>query len=257
MNDMDLESVLKDALQSIESFRTPDCPEVTVIGRFIEQKLDAGESTAIEAHLQGCLYCLKQLNDMTEMLHYGKHPKPLPRGLRQRLRDALQLAPDAPRLSVVARLRSLLTITPLFWRYSTIGLATAWAISLMITSRVPSPEPRAVGPDFQRDAFVKVQAFNDAGTLLHEQQGVVVDQDGLIASNLSPLAGAVKIRITLRDGTTREVDRIWKDDHRNLAVMKTPGLLPPTKDGPTRHRKVNPLDRCRSMTATDVLNPPL
>ena len=35
------------------------------------------------------------------------------------------------------------------------------------------------------------------------------------------------------------------------------GLLPPTKDGPTRHRKVNPLDRCRSMTATDVLNPPL
>jgi len=38
---------------------------------------------------------------------------------------------------------------------------------------------------------------------------------------------------------------------------QTPKVLPPTKDGPTRHRKVNPLDRCRSMTATDVLNPPL
>ena len=224
MNDMDLELVLKDALQSIESFRTSDCPDVTVIGRYVEHKLDSGETAAVEAHLQECLYCLKQLNDMTEMLHYAKHPAPLTHKFRLRLRDALHLEPEVQRISVLTRIKNLLTITPMFWRFSTIGLATAWAISLMITSRVPSPELQAVGPDFQRDAFVKVQTFNDAGTLLHEQQGVVVDQDGLIASNLSPLAGAVRVRITLHDGTTRDVDRIWKDDNRNLAVMKTPGL---------------------------------
>ena len=45
--------------------------------------------------------------------------------------------------------------------------------------------------------------------------------------------------------------------YNNITMMSSFCVLPPTKDGPTRHRKVNPLDRCRSMTATDVLNPPL
>jgi len=48
------------------------------------------------------------------------------------------------------------------------------------------------------------------------------------------------------------LDYLYDEAGANVGRM----VLPPTKDGPTRHRKVNPLDRCRSMTATDVLNPP-
>ena len=221
MNDMDLESVLKDALQSIKSFRTPDCPESTAIGRFIDKKLDPVRTAAIEEHLQGCLYCLKQLNDMTEMLHYGRHPEPLSPRLRQRLREALHLHPALPLSSVWERVRAQFLDTPRLWRYATIGLATAWGISLMLTARTPSPELQSAGPNFPHDAFVKVQTFNGAGTIIREQQGVVVDREGLIAANLSPLAGAARIRITFRDGSSREIDRIWKDDNRNLAVMKT------------------------------------
>ncbi len=223
MNDMELESVLKDALQSIKSFRTPDCPEPTVIGRFIDRKLDPLRTAAVEEHLQGCLYCLKQLNDMTEMLHHGRHPKPLSPRLRQRLREALHLHPALPLSSLWERVRAQFLDTPRLWRYSTIGLVTAWGISLMLTARTPSSELQSAGPNFPRDAFVKVQSCNGAGTVIREQQGVVVDQEGLIAANLSPLAGAARIRITLRDGSTREINRIWKDDNTNLAVMKTDG----------------------------------
>ena len=163
MNNMELESVLKDALQSIESFRTPDCPEPTVIGRFIDRKLDPVKTAAVEEHLQGCLYCLKQLNDMTEMLHHERHPEPLSPQLRQRLREALHLHTALPLSSVWERVRAQFPDTPRLWRYSTIGLATAWGISLMLTARPPSSELQTAGPNFQRDAFVRVRIHGRRG----------------------------------------------------------------------------------------------
>jgi tetratricopeptide (TPR) repeat protein len=75
-------------------------------------------------------------------------------------------------------------------------------------------------PTLDSSAFVKVQALNDAGTVLKEQQGVVIGSDGLIASKLTPLAGATKLQITLKDGSTYQTSNIWKDEDKNLAVMK-------------------------------------
>jgi S1-C subfamily serine protease len=221
MKDMDLETVLKDALKDIESFRTPDCLDVPVIGQYAEKKLDSAQSAKVEEHLHTCLYCLKQLNDMTEMLHYEKHPEPLSPQLRQRLQEVIHLKPASQRPSFWEKLKELLSFSPLIWRYSAIGLATAWMLFLVNTYVIRPPEHHAGIPDFSRDAFVKVQALNDAGTVLREQQGVVVGSEGLIASNLTSLAGAGRIRITLKDGTTREISKIWKDDDKNLAVMKT------------------------------------
>jgi hypothetical protein len=56
-----------------------------------EGRLTGEEKQRAEEHLRSCLYCLKQLNDMKEMLHYQKHPLALSARLFERLRT---LYPD-------------------------------------------------------------------------------------------------------------------------------------------------------------------
>jgi S1-C subfamily serine protease len=218
---MDLETALKEGLKDIESFRTPDCPDVTVIGGYAEQKLDAARASEVEEHLKGCIYCLKQLNDITEMLYYEKHPALLSPRLQQKLREALRLKPAEQQPTLWDKLASLLTVSPQTWRYAAIGLAAAWGIFLVNSYFFRPSEQHTAAVSYNHDAFVKVQALSGSGTVMREQQGVVVDTDGLIAANLTPLAGAARVRITFKDGSTREIHKLWIAEERNLVVMKT------------------------------------
>jgi superkiller protein 3 len=88
-------------------------------------------------------------------------------------------------------------------------------------------------PHVNANSFVKVRALDDGGTVVNEVQGVVVGPRGLVASNLSQLIGASAIQITSRDGRTYRTTRVWRDEEKNLAVMKIDNeLLPaiPTAD---------------------------
>ena len=81
-------------------------------------------------------------------------------------------------------------------------------------------QQHARAPHLNPNSLVKVSAFDKSGKVLRVQQGVLVSDDGYIESNLTPLAGASKIKVTFRDGRTREIDKIWADDESNLAVMR-------------------------------------
>lgn len=223
---MDLEAKIKAALKEIDSFRTPDCLDDNTIGRYAENTLAEPQRQAADAHLHSCLYCLKQLNDMTELLHFQKKQVPLSPRLEARLKEMLPEPENVlPRgihpTPIIQRLKELVTFTPQMWRFSAIGLAAAWVIFIVSSLVVRQTGHEGGFPALNRNAFVKVQALNNTGGVLTEQQGVVVGSDGLIASNLAPLAGASRLRITLADGTTRDISQIWKDDDKNLAVMKT------------------------------------
>ncbi len=80
--------------------------------------------------------------------------------------------------------------------------------------------PAGLVPPVDANSFVEVRALDDRGTVVNEAQGVVVNSKGLIASNLSQLVGASTIQITSRDGKTYRTTRVWRDEERNLAVMK-------------------------------------
>jgi hypothetical protein len=79
------EAGIRDALNEIDKVRTPECLDPVSIGLFIEDRLTDEERQRMEEHLRTCLYCLKQLNDMKEMLYYQKHPVALSPGLVERL----------------------------------------------------------------------------------------------------------------------------------------------------------------------------
>ena len=80
------EAGIRDILNEIDKLRTPECLDSISIGLFAEGKLPDEEKRRAEGHLLSCLYCLKQLSDMKELLHYRKHPAAVSPGLRERLK---------------------------------------------------------------------------------------------------------------------------------------------------------------------------
>ncbi len=80
--------------------------------------------------------------------------------------------------------------------------------------------PDRLVPNVDANSFVNVQALDNGGAVVNEAQGVVVNSKGLVASNLSQLAGASAVQITSRDGRTYRTSRVWRDEDKNLAVMK-------------------------------------
>lgn len=220
---MDLETGIKAALKDIDKFRTPNCLDEVTLGRYVENKLDEPQHQAVEAHLHTCIYCLKQLNDMTELLHQAKQNAKLSPQLERRLKEMLpenNRAQQTNAPSFLDSIKSFFTFNPSQWRYAALGLATAWVVYLAVIPAVRQILPRETMASVPRDAFATVQAVSDTGAVLQEEQGVILDSNGLIASGLKPLVGASKIQVTLRNGTTYQSDTIWKDENRNLAVMK-------------------------------------
>ena len=215
---MELESKLKDVLKSIDSFKTPECLDDITVGLYAEGKLPAIQQEPVELHLHSCLYCLKQLNDMTEMLHYQRQiiqPSPKLSALFKQL-----LHPKKPERSIIERLKEFFTFTQQQWRFSAITLAAAWIVFILSTFVLRHESIRQGAPRLNPDAFVKISALNSTGKILHEQQGVIVSSDGYIESKLQLMVGASTIKVTLRDGRTREIQQVWKDESTNIAVMK-------------------------------------
>ena len=225
MISMDMESQIKDAIKDIDRFRTPDCLDDNTIGRFAENKLAEPQRLTAETHLCTCLYCLKNLNDMTELLHAQAHPTQLSPRLEGLLSERVPAQnPSQTRgPSILQRVRALFSFTSQPWRFSAIGLATAWVVFLATRVAIHQGDQgveKAGMPILDSSAFVKVQALSDSGSVLKEEQGVVIGSDGLVASKLAPLAGASKLQVTLKDGTTYQTDTFWKDEDKNLAVMR-------------------------------------
>ena len=219
------EAEMKSALKEIDRFRTPECLGPALIGSFAEDKLSEEEKQRAEDHLATCLYCLKQLNDMEEMLYCRAHPAHLSPGLSRQLKALYRTArkkngEGSAAESFVEKLKALVLFPERLWRYSAVALATA-CVAILVGLFVARQEtPFRMAPHVDANSFVKVRALDDGGTVVNEAQGVVVGSKGLVASNLSQLAGARAIQITSRDGKTYRTTRLWKDEGKNLAVMK-------------------------------------
>jgi S1-C subfamily serine protease len=233
---MDLERKIKEALADIESLRSADCLDSTTLGRYCEKTLDKCESQAVEVHLHTCLFCLKQLNDITELLHYQKQRVPLSSHLAEHLRSlkpGQEKQQEKSTATFLQRLKGFFTFTQRQWQFSALTLASTWMVFLVSLFMMRHAGDLAGIPTLNANAFVKVRALDNAGGILREEQGVVVGANGLVASNLLPLAGASRLQITLKDGRTYQTAKIWKDEDKNLAVMKIDtGDLPaiPTAD---------------------------
>ena len=155
---------------------------------------------------------------MTEMLHYQlQHVQHSPKlsAIFEHLLNS-----NVPKLSLLERLKEVFTFEKQQWRFSTISLAAAWVIFFMGTLVFRHDNRQMEAPKLSLDAFVKISALSNTGKVLHEQQGAIVSSDGYIEGKLQPMVGASTIKVTLRDGRTREIQKIWKDEDINLAVMK-------------------------------------
>jgi len=102
--DNSLDTKIKEALQELDSLKSPDCLDDAAIGTYADNTVSDEERRQSEAHLQTCLYCLNRLNEMKELLHYQHHPVPVPDELMNRLQTLIphqeqKSEPDEPPLS--------------------------------------------------------------------------------------------------------------------------------------------------------------
>ncbi len=207
---MELETRIKAALPDIERLRTAKCLDVDTIGRYADNTLLGAERDTAEQHLHTCLYCLKQLNDMTAMLHYQEQASDEMLADKEKTRH---------KVTLWERLSGFFTFTPSLWRYSTVGLATAWAVFLIWTI-LPHQAAKPVVSRLNDEALVTITGYNSAGKITGTQRGAIVSSDGYIEGDLQPLAGASTMQVTLRNGKKHTVTQFWKDDDTGYAVMK-------------------------------------
>lgn len=224
---------------------TPDCLDTTSIGLFCEGKLPRDEMVRCEEHIKSCFYCLRQLNEMQKLLYYQKQKAVLSPQLMERLKNLhvgatrwvapFGQTPTSAIHRIAPTFRDFLLSPFRQWRYAVVSLASI-AATIIITFAILKPERQtSVHPAIDPNSFVNIRALADDGKTISETQGVVVNANGLIASNLSPLAKATTVQVRLRDGTMYETKNLWMDENRNLAVMKIDnagaGLKPaPTED---------------------------
>lgn len=228
--DTSFKLTLRKALKKIETLKAPSCLKVETIGFYIEGKLSRGEKRKVEEHIGSCLYCLHQLLELKELIYFQRHKTSLPSPF---LNKIINLYPKRERLikelfwnitCYLAQWTANLIALPFRqWRYTMVSMVAA-SVAIFITLTLWIPEKGVMKiPKLDLDSFVQVQALSNEGKILSEAKGVIIDPKGIVATNLYPIIGANLARIILRDGKTYQVHNLWKDEERNLALMKMEG----------------------------------
>ena len=133
------ESKLRNYLKSIEEMKTPSCLETETIGLYIEDKLPEGEKMRVEKHIASCLYCLDQLVELRELIHFQKNSVPLPSQLMQKIQGLFPKKETPAKGFVkdiftpfIQRISDLFSFPLHQWRYATVSLITASVIILAL-----------------------------------------------------------------------------------------------------------------------------
>ena len=220
----EFEAKIADACKNLDGLKTPSCLDITTIGRYAENKLSAQEMTKAEAHIHSCLYCLGQLTEIKELLYIQSEAPPVSPGLEKKLNGLFsqqkQKATGTNGVKIViAAIEEVLAYPFIQWRYSMVSLASI-CVTITISYFLLKPDSPSFRPPVDLNSFVIIRAIGSGGEILNEAQGFVVSSHGLVASSLNQLSGATSIQIKLRDGSTYSTRNIWKDEDKNLAVMK-------------------------------------
>jgi tetratricopeptide (TPR) repeat protein len=233
--DKSFETKLKEVLEHTEDLKTPDCPDATTIGLYIEGELPKAEAIRTEKHISSCLHCLDQVLELRELLYYQSKWTQVSDHLLKKLGTFYFENKRSERKSFYGFINAFITwIAVLFsfpfrqWRYAIVSVVSI-CLTLAISMNLADRNRETTGlPELNPHAFVNVSALGSSGNIIKETQGVVVDAQGTVATSLSPLVGATSVQITLRDGKTFQIKSLWKDDGKNLAMMKIEGVSLPS-----------------------------
>lgn len=236
--DTSFEKKLEKALQNPEDLKTPNCPDTTTIGLLIENKLPELDAAKIRAHIGSCIYCLDNVSDMRALLYFKDKWTPIPYQFLTKLENLYHERKQEVKKPSVGFLKRILDVVAAVftfpfkqWRYATVCalsvICTVFVLSYVndmnVTGRqniLSAKNEMNFFPAVNHDVFVDIQAMGSNGNVLRSMKGVIVDSKGMVAANLSPLAGASAVKIVLKNGKSYEIKSMWRDDGKNIALMK-------------------------------------
>ena len=233
--DKSFDEKLKKALENAGDLKTPDCPDIATIGLFIEGKLSKAEAMRAEKHICSCLYCLDQVLELRELLHCKNKWTQVSDNFLGKLGTLYSENKRSERKSLHGFINAFVEQLAVFfsfpfrkWRYAIVSVVSI-CLTLAISMNFASPKKETAGlPELNPHAFVNVRALGNNGNIIKETQGIVVDPQGVVATSLSPLAGAISVQIILKDGKAFQIKNLWKDEGKNLAIMKIEGASLPS-----------------------------
>jgi tetratricopeptide (TPR) repeat protein len=206
----------------------------------LEKKLTQRETLKVEDHIKGCLFCLNQLSELRELIHFEKYKEPLPLSLEERLINSLPQA-TTPSKDLFSTIKNTILsptkgwgktfIPKITWKYAFgtfLSLLVVCSTTVYLTLQFIKPEktfttqntiPDEIVRKAQK-AAVKVNVIDKKGKILREVPGFVLDSSGLILTNLSDLNNANSAKIDFNDGSTYQAESVVPDFEKNLALIK-------------------------------------
>ncbi len=232
------EARLRQTLSGSEKIKSDDCPDTAVIGFFIEGKLPEQEANRLRTHISSCIYCLEQVSEMRTLLYCRDKWAAIPYRFLNKLEN-LSLSKTRPERKKPVwsakyffdRIGSIFFFPVRHWRYAAVCavsvICTVFAVGNMnnfdVTGRMNILSTKGevnLLPEINPDTFVDVRVTGSGGNVLRSVRGVIVDPKGMVVSSLSPLVGATSVKVMLRNGRSYEIKSLWKDDGKNIALMK-------------------------------------
>ena len=209
-------------IQGLEQEKSQDCPDLNLLGQYLEGRLKPGERHRLESHLQNCLYCQNQLLELKDLLHLVEHGPPLPAAWQQRWeQEVVGVKPSRwHRVSVAVRRFGE--------QLGHVGSSRWWpavTVSMVILAFLAGwylPQLRrqpGVWPSINPQSWVQITLLDAQGQKRGTTFGIVIGSGAEVAVPLNQVAGAQALELTFFDLSVQHLDRLYTDEERGLALI--------------------------------------
>ncbi|MDD3581888.1 MAG: tetratricopeptide repeat protein [Desulfobacca sp.] len=209
-------------IQGLEQEKSQDCPDLNLLGQYLEGRLKPGERHRLESHLQNCLYCQNQLLELKDLLHLVDHGPPLPAAWQKAWeQQVVGVKPTRWRRVSVAIRRWGEQISPAgsprWWPAVTVVMVIlAFLAGWYLPQLRHRPE---VWPSMNPQSWVQIALLDAQGQKWGTTFGVVIGTGDEVVVPLSQVAGAQALELTFFDLSVQRLDRLYTDEERGLALI--------------------------------------
>ena len=207
--------------QGLKQEKSDACPDLNLLGQYLEGRLQPGERSLVESHLQDCLYCQNRLLELQDLLFLVHHGPPLEAGLHQRLvREVSGALPSRWQAAIQWIIGPVSRALRPPWKPAlALGLVMLGFLGgLFFPQMVREP---GIYPPLNPRVWVRIALLDARGQKKGETFGVIIGKGNEIAVPLQPLSGAQGLEITFADRSTLRNDHLYVDETRGLARIQS------------------------------------
>lgn len=183
---MELEKKIADSIKRYSPDKSSNCPDETLLEFYLQGRLTKGEENFLVEHINKCAYCLMRITELRESLW-----------LYEKSRKTFKVLP------------SLKTEKKLILAFALIMIVFSVLFFIKVNLKSSGIQ-----------SLLTVDVLTAEGKIVNQTKGVIINSEGLVILPLTTISGGEEIQINLPDGKTYRTSQIWKNEQKNIAIVK-------------------------------------